>query len=118
MKSIWVKKESTVRSQAVLPQNVRVKRSAMINPTQTWRPKGAYLDSVNKGNGSYTARQFIWQSEEDLKDYAIMTVLPLERKNHGIGTIKTSIHRPFEKSECGELKFNLRSVSKSVDKEA
>ncbi|GJX04215.1 hypothetical protein Tco_0190131 [Tanacetum coccineum] len=40
MKSIWVKKESTVGSQAVLSQNVSVKGSAMINPTQTWRPKG------------------------------------------------------------------------------
>ncbi|GJR34447.1 hypothetical protein Tco_1210131 [Tanacetum coccineum] len=39
MKSIWVKKGSTIGSQAVLPQNVNVKRSAMIKPTQTWRPK-------------------------------------------------------------------------------
>ncbi|GJR88962.1 hypothetical protein Tco_0212973 [Tanacetum coccineum] len=45
MKSIWVKKESTVGSQTVLLKIVSVKRSAMIN--QTWRPKGAYLDSVN-----------------------------------------------------------------------
>ncbi|GJU77112.1 uncharacterized mitochondrial protein-like protein [Tanacetum coccineum] len=58
MKSIWVKKESTVGSQAVLPQNVSVKGSAMIKPTQTWRPKGAYLDSVNRDNGSYTLKQF------------------------------------------------------------
>ncbi|GKA30562.1 hypothetical protein Tco_0716867 [Tanacetum coccineum] len=49
---------STVGSQAVLPQNVSVKGSAMINPTQTWRPKGAYLDSVNRDNGSYTLKQF------------------------------------------------------------
>ncbi|GJU55408.1 putative ribonuclease H-like domain-containing protein [Tanacetum coccineum] len=50
MKSIWVKKESTVGSQTVLPKIVSVKGSAMIN--QTWRPKGAYLDSVNRDNGS------------------------------------------------------------------
>ncbi|GJY03095.1 hypothetical protein Tco_0361247 [Tanacetum coccineum] len=46
-KSIWVKKGSTVGSQAVLPQTV--KKSAMINPKQTWKPKGNYLDSVNRG---------------------------------------------------------------------
>ncbi|GJT65252.1 retrovirus-related pol polyprotein from transposon TNT 1-94 [Tanacetum coccineum] len=56
MKSIWVKKESTVGSQTVLPKIVSVKGSAMIN--QTWRPKGAYLDSVNRDNGSYTLKQF------------------------------------------------------------
>ncbi|GJU33761.1 putative ribonuclease H-like domain-containing protein [Tanacetum coccineum] len=73
VKSIWVKKESTVGSQAVLPQNVSVKGSAMINPTQTWRPKGAYLDSVNRDNGSYTLKQFEYGNpEEDLKDYAII----------------------------------------------
>ncbi|GKF26431.1 hypothetical protein Tco_0082325, partial [Tanacetum coccineum] len=44
--------------QAVLPKNVSVKGSAMINPKQTWRPKGAYLDSVNRDNGSYTLKQF------------------------------------------------------------
>ncbi|GJY52622.1 hypothetical protein Tco_0443469 [Tanacetum coccineum] len=46
MKSIWVKKGSTVGSQAVLLQTV--KKSAMINPKQTWKPKGKYLDSVNR----------------------------------------------------------------------
>ncbi|GJS22931.1 putative ribonuclease H-like domain-containing protein [Tanacetum coccineum] len=59
IKSIWVKKGSTVGSHAVLPQNVRVKGVAMINPKQTWRPKGNYLDSVNRDNGSYTSNQ--WQ---------------------------------------------------------
>ncbi|GJT86026.1 ribonuclease H-like domain-containing protein [Tanacetum coccineum] len=69
VKSIWVKKGSTVGSQAVLPQTV--KESAMIN--QTWRPKGAYLDSVNRDNGSYTLKQFEYGNpEEDLKDYAII----------------------------------------------
>ncbi|GKA01540.1 hypothetical protein Tco_0674205 [Tanacetum coccineum] len=76
MKSIWVKKASTVGSQAVLPQNVSVKGSAMINPTQTWRPKGAYLDSVNRDNGSYTLKQFEYGNpEEDLKDYAIIDMV-------------------------------------------
>ncbi|GJU97170.1 hypothetical protein Tco_1326441 [Tanacetum coccineum] len=71
MKSIWVKKESTVGSQTVLPKIVSVKGSAMIN--QTWRPKGAYLDSVNRDNGSYTLKQFEYGNpEEDLKDYAII----------------------------------------------
>ncbi|GJU06382.1 putative ribonuclease H-like domain-containing protein [Tanacetum coccineum] len=56
VKSIWVKKGSTVGSQAVLPQTV--KESAMIKSNQTWRPKGAYLDSVNRDNGSYTLKQF------------------------------------------------------------
>ncbi|GJY81612.1 hypothetical protein Tco_0494363 [Tanacetum coccineum] len=58
MKSIWVKKASTVGSQVVLPPNVSVKGIAMIKPTQTWRPKGDYLDSVNRDNGSYTLKQF------------------------------------------------------------
>ncbi|GKF06349.1 hypothetical protein Tco_0037017 [Tanacetum coccineum] len=58
MKSIWVKKGSTVGSQAVLPQKVRVKGGVMISPKQTWRPKGNYLDSVNRDNGSYTLKQF------------------------------------------------------------
>ncbi|GKC44609.1 hypothetical protein Tco_1062331, partial [Tanacetum coccineum] len=70
MKSIWVKKESTVGSQTVLPKIVRVKGSAMIN--QTWRPKGAYLDSVNRDNGSYTQSSNLGNPEEDLKDYAII----------------------------------------------
>ncbi|GJU64118.1 putative ribonuclease H-like domain-containing protein [Tanacetum coccineum] len=71
VKSIWVKKGSTVESQAVLPQTV--KKSAMINPKQTWRPKGNYLDSVNRDNGSYTLKQFEYGNpEEDLKDYAII----------------------------------------------
>ncbi|GJU42515.1 ribonuclease H-like domain-containing protein [Tanacetum coccineum] len=71
VKLIWVKKGSTVGSQAVLPQTV--KKSAMISPKQTWKPKGNYLDSVNRGNGSYTLKQFEYGNpEEDLKDYAII----------------------------------------------
>ncbi|GKG11680.1 hypothetical protein Tco_0345917, partial [Tanacetum coccineum] len=70
IKSIWVKKGDTVGSQA---QNVRVKRAAMINPKQTWRPKGNYLDSVNRDNGSYTLKHFEYGNpEEDLKDYDII----------------------------------------------
>ncbi|GJX86470.1 putative ribonuclease H-like domain-containing protein [Tanacetum coccineum] len=59
IKSIWFKKGSIAGSQAVLLQNVRVKGVAMINPKQTWRPKGNYLDAVNRDNGSYTSNQ--WQ---------------------------------------------------------
>ncbi|GJT34016.1 putative reverse transcriptase domain-containing protein [Tanacetum coccineum] len=145
MKSIWVKKESTVGSQAVLPQNVSVKGSAMINPTQTWRPKGAYLDSVNRDNGSYTLKQFEYGNpEEDLKDYAIIDSGcsgsmtgdkdklsdfkefkggyvafgndPKGGRITGKGTIKTSCI-DFEKvSYVEELKFNLLSVSQICDK--
>ncbi|GJS09596.1 retrovirus-related pol polyprotein from transposon TNT 1-94 [Tanacetum coccineum] len=71
VKSIWVKKGSTVGSQAVLPQTV--KKSAMISPKQTWKPKRKYLDSVNRDNGSYILKQFEYGNpEEDLKDYAII----------------------------------------------
>ncbi|GJY41808.1 putative ribonuclease H-like domain-containing protein [Tanacetum coccineum] len=145
MKSIWVKKVSTVGSQAVLPQNVSVKGSAMINPTQTWRPKGAYLDSVNRDNGSYTLKQFEYGNpEEDLKDYAIIDSGcsgsmtgdkdklsdfkefkggyvafgndPKGGRITGKGTIKTSCI-DFEKvSYVEELKFNLLSVSQICDK--
>ncbi|GJR51910.1 ribonuclease H-like domain-containing protein [Tanacetum coccineum] len=145
MKSIWVKKASTVGSQAVLPQNVNVKGSAMINPTQTWRPKGAYLDSVNRDDGSYTLKQFEYGNpEEDLKDYAIIDSGcsgsmtgdkdklsdfkefkggyvafgndPKGGRITGKGTIKTSCI-DFEKvSYVEELKFNLLSVSQICDK--
>ncbi|GJU09369.1 ribonuclease H-like domain-containing protein [Tanacetum coccineum] len=149
MKSICVKKGSTVGSQAVLPQNVKEstvgsqtvlpkivsgKGSAMIN--QTWRPKGAYLDSVNRDNGSYTLEQFEYGNpEEDLKDYAIIdsgcsgnmtgdkdklsdfkefkgdyVAFGNDSKGGrilGKGTIKTSC-LDFEKvSYVEELKFNL-----------
>ncbi|GJS78941.1 putative ribonuclease H-like domain-containing protein [Tanacetum coccineum] len=101
VKSIWVKKGSTVGSQAVLPQTV--KKSAMISPKQTWKPKGKYLDSVNRG-----------QSEEDLKGLVSLTVDAW--KISGKGTIKTSC-LDFEKvSYVEELKFNLLSVSQICDK--
>ncbi|GJV15343.1 reverse transcriptase domain-containing protein [Tanacetum coccineum] len=145
MKSIWVKKGSTVGSQAVLPQKVRVKGGAMINPKQTWRPKGAYLDSVNRDNGSYTLKQFEYGNpEEDLKDYAIIdsgcsgsmtgdkdklsdfkefkggyVAFGNDSKGgriSGKGTIKTSCI-DFEKvNYVEELKFNLLSVSQICDK--
>ncbi|GJT44713.1 hypothetical protein Tco_0953428, partial [Tanacetum coccineum] len=71
VKLIWVKKGSTVGSQAVLPQTV--KKSAMISPKQTWKPKGKYLDSVNRGNGSYTLKQFEYGNpEEDLEDHSYL----------------------------------------------
>ncbi|GJR52849.1 putative ribonuclease H-like domain-containing protein [Tanacetum coccineum] len=145
IKSIWVKKGNTVGSQAVLPQNVRVKGAAMINPKQTWRPKGNYLDSVNRDNGSYTLKQFEYGNpEEDLKDYAIIdsgcsgsmtgdkdklsdfkefkggyVAFGNDSKGgriSGKGTIKTSC-LDFEKvSYVEELKFNLLSVSQICDK--
>ncbi|GJU41327.1 putative RNA-directed DNA polymerase [Tanacetum coccineum] len=143
VKSIWVKKGSTVGSQAVLPQTV--KKSAMIKSNQTWRPKGAYLDSVNRDNGSYTLKQFEYGNpEEDLKDYAIIdsgcsgsmtgdkdklsdfkefkggyVAFGNDSKGgriSGKGTIKTSC-LDFEKvSYVEELKFNLLSVSQICDK--
>ncbi|GKB01191.1 putative ribonuclease H-like domain-containing protein [Tanacetum coccineum] len=116
VKSIWVKKGSTVGSQAVLPQTV--KKSAMINPKQTWKPKGNYLDSVNRDNGSYTLKQFEYGNpEEDLKDYAIIdSGCSGSGRISGKGTIKTSC-LDFEKvSYVEELKFNLLSVSQICDK--
>ncbi|GJR19385.1 putative ribonuclease H-like domain-containing protein [Tanacetum coccineum] len=143
VKSIWVKKGSTIESQAVLPQTV--KKNAMINPKQTWRPKGNYLDSVNRDNGSYTLKQFEYGNpEEDLKDYAIIdsgcsgsmtgdkdklsdfkefkggyVAFGNDSKGgriSGKGTIKTSC-LDFEKvSYVEELKFNLRIFSQICDK--
>ncbi|GJX03335.1 ribonuclease H-like domain-containing protein [Tanacetum coccineum] len=145
MKSIWIKKGSTVGLQAVLPQKVRIKGGVMINPKQTWRPKGNYLDSVNRDNGSYTLKQFEYGNpEEDLKDYAIINSGcsrsmtgdkdklsdfkefkggyvafgndPNGGRITGKGTIKTSCI-DFEKvSYMEELKFNLLSVSQICDK--
>ncbi|GKB75977.1 hypothetical protein Tco_0942872, partial [Tanacetum coccineum] len=84
VKSIWVKKGSTVGTQAVLPQTV--KESVIMKSNQTWKPKGAYLDSVNRDNGSYTLKQFEY-------------VTPLGVSNY-----------------VEELKFNLLSVSQICDK--
>ncbi|GKB86998.1 putative ribonuclease H-like domain-containing protein [Tanacetum coccineum] len=129
IKSIWVKKGSTVGSQAVLPQNVRVKGVAMINPKQTWRPKGNYLDSVNRDNGSYTLKQFdgcsgsMTGDKDKLSDFKEFKGGYVAFGNDskggrisGKGTIKTSC-LDFEKvSYVEELKFNLLSVSQICDK--
>ncbi|GJU35983.1 hypothetical protein Tco_1184337 [Tanacetum coccineum] len=56
-------KVNYVGSQSILPQTVQ--KSAMINPKQTWRPKGNYLDSVNRDNGSYTLKQFEANPKEE-----------------------------------------------------
>ncbi|GJU41332.1 ribonuclease H-like domain-containing protein [Tanacetum coccineum] len=62
---------STVGSQAVLPQTV--KKNAMINPKQTWRSKGNYLDSVNRDNGSYHTSNLSMHSMKKIsRDYAII----------------------------------------------
>ncbi|GJW65306.1 hypothetical protein Tco_0117190 [Tanacetum coccineum] len=89
VKLIWVKKGSTVGSQAVLPQTV--KKSAMISPKQTWKPKGNYLDSVNRGNGSYTLKQFEYGNpEEDISRTMlnIMTVDALEYDRYTMTSYK------------------------------
>ncbi|GJS84279.1 hypothetical protein Tco_0750820 [Tanacetum coccineum] len=73
MKSKWVKKESTAGTQAVLPQTKGEKGSVVTSPTQTWRPKGAYLDHRHKNNGSYKLKKFEYGNpEEELKDHAII----------------------------------------------
>ncbi|GKA09825.1 ribonuclease H-like domain-containing protein [Tanacetum coccineum] len=73
IKSKWVKKESTAGTQAVLPQTKGEKGSVVTSPTQTWRPKGAYLDHRHKNNGSYTLKKFEYGNpEEELKDHAII----------------------------------------------
>ncbi|GJX04070.1 putative ribonuclease H-like domain-containing protein [Tanacetum coccineum] len=126
---IWVKKGSTVGSQAVLPQTV--KKSAMISPKQTWKPKGNYLDSVNRGNGSYTLKQFEYVTplgvskgdKDKLSDFKEFKGGYVAFGNDskggrisGKGTIKTSC-LDFEKvSYVEELKFNLLSVSQICDK--
>ncbi|GJT24550.1 putative ribonuclease H-like domain-containing protein [Tanacetum coccineum] len=117
VKTIWVKKGSTVGSQAVLPQTV--KKSAMISPKQTWKPKGNYLDSVNRGNGSYTLKQFEYGNpEEDLKDYAIIDSGcsgSMTGDKDKLSDFKE--FKDFEKvSYVEELKFNLLSVSQICDK--
>ncbi|GJV93102.1 putative ribonuclease H-like domain-containing protein, partial [Tanacetum coccineum] len=110
-KTCFVKKESTVGSQAVLPQNVSVKGNAMIKPTQTWRPKGAYLESVKRENDLKHSSN-LRQSEEDLKDYAIIYSgeESRERNHHDL------MHNYEKVSHVDELKFNLLSVSQICDK--
>ncbi|GJW27682.1 putative ribonuclease H-like domain-containing protein [Tanacetum coccineum] len=126
--------EVTVGSQDVLTQTV--KKNAMINPKQTWRPKGNYLDSVNRDNGSYTLKQFEYvtplgwcsgsydrKTKDKLSFYRVHKVGYVAFGNDskggrisGKGTIKTSC-LDFEKvSYVEELKFNLLSVSQICDK--
>ncbi|GJZ57636.1 putative ribonuclease H-like domain-containing protein [Tanacetum coccineum] len=135
MNSIWVKKGSTVGSQAVLPQKVRVKGGAMINPKQTWRPKGL-LDSVNMDKRILHTKQFdlcnshyggcfgsMKGDKDKLSDfkafkggYVAFGNDPKGGRITGKGTIKTSCI-DFEKvSYVEELKFNLLSVSQICDK--
>ncbi|GJX79892.1 hypothetical protein Tco_0328041 [Tanacetum coccineum] len=131
VKTIWVKKGSTVGSQAVLPQTV--KKSAMISPKQTWKPKGNYLDSVNRGNpredlktmlsfdcgcsGSMTGDKDKLSDFKEFKGgYVAFGNDSKGGRISGKGTIKTSC-LDFEKvSYVEELKFNLLSVSQICDK--
>ncbi|GJV47598.1 putative ribonuclease H-like domain-containing protein [Tanacetum coccineum] len=145
IKSKWVKKESTAGTQAVLPQTKGEKGSVMTSPTQTWRPKGAYLDHRHKNNGSYTLKKFEYGNpEEELKDHAIIDSGcsrsmtgdkdklsdfkdykggyvafgndPKGGRITGKGTIKTSCIDFENVSYVKELKFNLLSVSQICDK--
>ncbi|GJS02383.1 hypothetical protein Tco_0318891 [Tanacetum coccineum] len=121
-----------------------VKESAMIKSNQTWRPKEAYLDSVNRDNGSYTLKQFeaiqkkisktsqlidrgllgsMTGDKDKLSDFKEFKGGYVAFGNDskggrisGKGTIKTSCI-DFEKvSYVEELKFNLLSVSQICDK--
>ncbi|GJR74697.1 retrovirus-related pol polyprotein from transposon TNT 1-94 [Tanacetum coccineum] len=67
VKSIWVKKGSTVGSQAVLPQTV--KESAMIKSNQTWRPKGAYLDSEEESQEKEPSSTYLHMTFEKVQLY-------------------------------------------------
>ncbi|GKE50294.1 hypothetical protein Tco_1481552, partial [Tanacetum coccineum] len=72
----WVKKESTAGTQAVLPQTKGEKGSVVTSPTQTWRPKGAYLDHRHKNNGSYKLKKFEYGNpEEELNDQRLINVV-------------------------------------------
>ncbi|GJR87580.1 hypothetical protein Tco_0211591 [Tanacetum coccineum] len=141
----WVKKESTAGTQAVLPQTKGEKGSVVTSPTQTWRPKGAYLDHRHKNNGSYKLKKFEYGNpEEELKDHAIIDSGcsgsmtgdknklsdfkdykggyvafgndPKGGRITGKGTIKTSCIDFENVSYVKELKFNLLSVSQICDK--
>ncbi|GJY53184.1 ribonuclease H-like domain-containing protein, partial [Tanacetum coccineum] len=144
MKSKWVKKESTAGTQAVLPQTKGEKGSVVTSPTQTWRPKGAYLDHRHKNNGSYKLKKFeaIQKRRDkkirhydsgcsgsmtgdknklsDFKDYKGGYVAfgndPKGGRITGKGTIKTSCIDFENVSYVKELKFNLLSVSQICDK--
>ncbi|GJU22074.1 putative ribonuclease H-like domain-containing protein [Tanacetum coccineum] len=120
VKSIWVKKGSTVGSQAVLPQTISVKKSAMITSKQTWRQKGNYLDSVNRDNGSYTLKQFEYVTPLGVsKIKGGYVAFEMIRKG-GLNLMKRNNTRHMIRLEkvsyVEELKFNLLSVSQICDK--
>ncbi|GJW10512.1 putative ribonuclease H-like domain-containing protein [Tanacetum coccineum] len=121
------------------------KGNVVTSPTQTWRPKRAYLDHRHKNNGSYTLKKFEYGNpEEELKDHAIIDSGcsgsmtgdkdklsdfkeykggyvafgndPKGGRITGKGTIKTSCIDFENVSYVKELKFNLLSVSQICDK--
>ncbi|GJY76797.1 hypothetical protein Tco_0481913 [Tanacetum coccineum] len=106
MKSIWVKKESTVGSQAVLPQNG--------NPEEDLKDY-AIIDSGC--SGSMTGDKDKLSDFKEFKcGYVAFGNDPKGGTITGKGTIKTSCI-DFEKvSYVEELKFNLLSVSQICDK--
>ncbi|GJY97224.1 putative ribonuclease H-like domain-containing protein [Tanacetum coccineum] len=106
MKSIWVKKESTVGSQAVLPQNG--------NPEEDLKDY-AIIDSGC--SGSMTGDKDKLSDFKEFKGgYVAFGNDPKGGRITGKGTIKTSCI-DFEKvSYVEELKFNLLSVSQICNK--
>ncbi|GKB11985.1 ribonuclease H-like domain-containing protein [Tanacetum coccineum] len=106
MKSIWVKKESTVGSQAVLPQNG--------NPEEDLKDY-AIIDSGC--SGSMTGDKDKLSDFKEFKGgYVAFGNDPKGGRITGKGTIKTSCI-DFEKvSYVEELKFNLLFVSQICDK--
>ncbi|GJU51937.1 ribonuclease H-like domain-containing protein [Tanacetum coccineum] len=106
MKSIWVKKESTVGSQAVLPTNG--------NPKEDLKDY-AIIDS--DCSGSMTGDKDKLSDFKEFKGgYVAFGNDPKGGRITGKGTIKTSCI-DFEKvSYVEELKFNLLSVSQICDK--
>ncbi|GKD35086.1 hypothetical protein Tco_1250595 [Tanacetum coccineum] len=124
IKSKWVKKENTAGTQAVLPQTKGEKGSVVTNPTQTWRPKRAYLDHRHKNNRSYTLKKFEYVTPLgefnmtgdkdkllDFKEYKGGYVAfgndPKGGRITGNETIKTSCIDFENVSYVKELKFNL-----------
>ncbi|GJR53422.1 hypothetical protein Tco_1403943 [Tanacetum coccineum] len=77
----------------------------MISPKQTWKPKGNYLDSVNRGNGSYTLKQFEYVTPLGFKGgYVAFGNDSKGGRISGKGTIKTSC-LDFEKVAMGKILF-------------
>ncbi|GJS93767.1 hypothetical protein Tco_0800735 [Tanacetum coccineum] len=81
----------------------------MINPAQTWRPKGAYLDFVNRDNGSYTLKLF------EAIPKKISKTKHIQIRHHFIrDCYEQRLINVVNYVE--ELKFNLLSVSQICDK--